>query len=264
MTYRLKFLFIIFILNMPCSYSQRLASTSPAITQTLVDLGLKDKIIGASTYCILEEKVPRIGTAFSINWEKLLYLKPTYLLTQKIENSVTVSKAEKLKIKVIEYDFRNIKTLRESIASLGKEFVTDKKRVKSVLSDLDSKIALIKKRKLGIKVLGIVGLNEKIGQIVSVSAVGKNNYYDDLLNLSGIKNVINREGYATLSIEKVLKLDFDYIFIFSPSITKGLVKKVEKMTGKNVISWNNYESQEVGTLFIKFMGSYYEKLSSQI
>ncbi len=239
----------------------RLISTSPAITQTLDSLSLSNKVVGVSSYCKIDKKVSRVGTSFSLNWERVLKLKPDYLLMQKVDDSNNLKKAKKLGVKVKEYEFLNVKTLRTSILKLGKDFSVDTKKI---ISKFDDQVTMLKKINFNKKVLAVISLNEKMGEVVSVTAVGSNNYYDDLLNFSKTQNVVKRKGYPTLSVEKVLKLDVDYIFIFSPHLDKETEAKFKKITNKKVITWRDYESQEVGSLFIKFMRSYYEKLSSQV
>jgi iron complex transport system substrate-binding protein len=240
-------------------YAQRLISTSPAITQTLESLKLSKSIVGVSSYCIFNKKVARIGTSFTIDWEKILKLKPDFLLLQKVKNSSNVKKATNINIKVKEYEFRNVDTLRSSIITMGRDFHSDTKKI---IANLDKIITLITKVNFNKKVLGIVSLNQKMDNIVSVTSIGNNNYYNDLFNYSGVNNVIKKTGYPNLSIERVLKLDVDYIFIFSPNMTVDLENKFKKITNKKLIVWRDYESQEVGTLFIKFMRAFYEKISS--
>ena len=63
--------------------SDRIVSMSPGITQTLVDLGLEEMIVGRSPFCNgVDQSVPVIGDYHDVDFERLLSLKPTVVLVQ--------------------------------------------------------------------------------------------------------------------------------------------------------------------------------------
>jgi len=61
----------------------RVVSLSPAITRTLVDLGLGDLLVGRSRYCAAaDEAVPVVGDLLEIDYEALVRCDPTAVLVQ--------------------------------------------------------------------------------------------------------------------------------------------------------------------------------------
>ncbi|UCD75105.1 MAG: hypothetical protein JSV91_15135 [Phycisphaerales bacterium] len=61
----------------------RIVSLSPAISRTLMDFGLADRIIGRSMFCdCLDPDTPVVGDLHAVNYERLLELKPTHVLRQ--------------------------------------------------------------------------------------------------------------------------------------------------------------------------------------
>jgi iron complex transport system substrate-binding protein len=61
----------------------RIVSLSPAISRTLVDLGLGDRIVGRSRFCdFLDPSIPVVGDLLEANYERLISLHPTHVLLQ--------------------------------------------------------------------------------------------------------------------------------------------------------------------------------------
>ncbi len=62
----------------------RVVSFSPALTETLFDLGLGRHVVGVTRYCILPpgESAPALGDAFDVNAEAILSVDPDVLLVQ--------------------------------------------------------------------------------------------------------------------------------------------------------------------------------------
>ena len=61
----------------------RIASLSPAISRTLADLGLADRLVGRSRFCrAVEPAIPVVGDLTSVDYEILIRLKPTHVLLQ--------------------------------------------------------------------------------------------------------------------------------------------------------------------------------------
>ncbi|MFM1823662.1 MAG: hypothetical protein RI967_1928, partial [Planctomycetota bacterium] len=61
----------------------RLASTSPAITDTLVDLGLIEHLVGRSAYCTsVPRGMPVVGDLRAFDAERLVVVDPAVLFVQ--------------------------------------------------------------------------------------------------------------------------------------------------------------------------------------
>jgi iron complex transport system substrate-binding protein len=65
------------------SSPMRIVSLSPAITRTLIDLGLGGAIVGRTPFCEgLPEEVPAVGSLLELDYERLLATRPTHVLVQ--------------------------------------------------------------------------------------------------------------------------------------------------------------------------------------
>ncbi len=61
----------------------RIVSMSPAISRTLIDFGVEDKIVGRSAWCAsLDPAIPVAGDLYDIDYERLIRLEPTHVLVQ--------------------------------------------------------------------------------------------------------------------------------------------------------------------------------------
>ncbi len=69
---------------------ERIISLVPSLTELLFDLGLGDKIVGRTNFCVepkgLVDKIPKVGGTKKINIELILGLKPDIIVANKEEN----------------------------------------------------------------------------------------------------------------------------------------------------------------------------------
>ncbi len=72
---------------------ERIVSLVPSITETLIELGAGNRVVGITNYCIhparAVEIIPRLGGPKSISIEKIDALQPDLVITDKEENRET-------------------------------------------------------------------------------------------------------------------------------------------------------------------------------
>ena len=61
----------------------RVASLSPAITDTLVELGLRERLVGRTPWCQGVSEVPALGSMTEVDLERLAAVKPELVLLQR-------------------------------------------------------------------------------------------------------------------------------------------------------------------------------------
>ena len=70
---------------------KRIISLVPSLTETLVDLGLEDKIIGITKFCVnpfhLKSTKKIIGGTKKVHYEKIRLLQPDFIIANKEENT---------------------------------------------------------------------------------------------------------------------------------------------------------------------------------
>ena len=186
--------------------SPRVASTSPAITDSLVELGLSAHIVGRSGFCTSVPKaVPVIGDLRDFDAERLALARPDVLFVQPPIAGTAPELREFCERKSIRIVERRLDTL-DDIARLADD-------IEGVFgASIAPKLAELR---------GFLGERPAIASdapraLVVVSAdpflaVGRGNYLDDLVAHAGWRNALDASGWVELSVESILALKPDRI-----------------------------------------------------
>lgn len=69
---------------------QRIVSLVPSITETLIDLGVGERLVGITTYCVhpasVVGNIPKVGATKGVAFDKIEALAPDLILANKEEN----------------------------------------------------------------------------------------------------------------------------------------------------------------------------------
>lgn len=182
-------------------------------------------MVGVSSFCSYPDKACRkreVGTALTPDIEAIVSLRPDYVLSQQMENSVFEKKVRKLGLKVKNYKFDSLSDILNSIKELGE--LLKSKHSKQVLSDFNHQLQELRKIKKKGRFLVVIDLYEKMGRVTGVLVAGKGTFYSDLLELTGLKNDDHsgRGGqYHKLELEDLLDRENLSYFFFSPKKNKN-------------------------------------------
>ena len=207
----------------------RIVSLAPSLTRELVDLGLTDNIVGATSYCDItkdnEELI--IGSAMTVSIEKILLLKPDIVFASGLTKSKTVETLRNNGVKVRQFGkMTSFDKICSYFLEMGKlvdrESVADSIIKKSRIK-IDSLINSIPKHTDSLTVLMQIGAKP-------IFVVTPNSFMADYISFSGCKNVMGDLTSATITREAVLERNPDVIFV----ITMGIVGDNEKAT------WTSY------------------------
>lgn len=221
-------------------------SLVPSQTELLFHLGLDDKVIGITKFCIKPDTwfrtKTRIGGTKNLNLQLIDELKPDLIIGNKEENSQgdieeLIKRGHKVWMSDIFSDSDNIKMIEQ----IG--LMTDRK------SKSDSLV-----NKLQDTSEGFTLQNIKVAYFIwkdPYFIVGSNSYIDFNLNKIGLINVAKHlSRYQEISIEEVNKLNADYLLFSSepyPFQEKNL-EEMEQLFGKEkcvlvdgeMFSWTGY------------------------
>ncbi len=239
---RLHFIACIFTLLLGCSPKQppeligvpkRIISFAPGITETLFALGLGDKVVGATTYCLYPEEakaLPRVGGFGQYNFEAIVALKPDLVILHHGQE------AEKLRlnglgIPYIDVETRLMNNILESIKTIGTACGANE-AAQTLLADMHKQMAaVIHESGKHPRVLITFGID-----LDQIHAFGRDCLHHELLEQAGGMNVIEQNlPFSTLSKEAVIRLNPDIIIQLSPGteLTADLSKP-----------WNPFASVE--------------------
>jgi len=224
---RIISLFVVVLLLVSCNnkYKQdhnkgdeiRIVSLAPSISRELVDLGLKDNIVGATSYCDVSasNKDLIVGSAITVNIEKVLLLKPDIVFASGLtkdktihtlkENGVTVYKFGKM----ISFNY-----ICENFIELSK-FVNKENEARSIIKEskekIDSLIASVPKQKDSLSIFFQVGSKP-------IFTVIPNTFMNDYITFAGCKNIVSDLTKPSINRETVINRNPDIIFIISMGI----------------------------------------------
>jgi iron complex transport system substrate-binding protein len=193
----------------------RIISFAPSITETLFALGMGDRVVGVTRYCLYPAQVkqlPQVGGFLDQNFEMILTLKPDLVLLLK-EHGTLIDFLKKNSITYKSINNENMAGILQSFDSIGvwcgKKVSADSlvNRIKQEIVDTVSSI----KRP---RVLLCIGRdNAGSGSITKIYAAGPRTFYHELLLASGGENVYQDSAFAypSMSGEGIVRLAPDVI-----------------------------------------------------
>ena len=207
----------------------RIVSLAPSLTKELVSLDLKNNIVGATSYCDISasNKDLIVGSATTVNIEKILLLKPDIVLASGLtkENTITALKNNGIEV----HKFGRMKSFDDicnHFLELGK--LVGKEKLAKLLIDksiikVDSLKALVPEHADSLKVFFQIGAKP-------IFTVTPNMFMNDYITFSGCKNLANDLSNGAITRETVINRNPDVIFV----VTMGIVGDNEKRT------WESY------------------------
>lgn len=239
--------------------SASIASTSPAITEVMIELGLQKKLKAISSYCKKIEKLPRVGSSLRPDFEGIIKSGAKIVYLHKSAQSSKDDRFKKLGLKVHSFNFN---TLSDILFSIEKIAHLNNVKAEKIIK----RFRVMKKKLLSLKlqkrVLGVVGIQKKLGKITGLYVVGHVNHYHDLIQMTGSTNSVSFKGHKLLNREQLLKLKVDSIWYFLTPESKNVIRGVNIWKEKEQYVFKSKSAQSVGVKVITFMKELYEKLSS--
>lgn len=227
-------------------YPRRIISLGPVITEQLYLLGVQDRIVGVTTYCLRPPeaaKKEKVGNVLEINTEKILSLKPDLVITTSLTGIKGKNSLKRAGLHIADFTYpKNFADICSQFRELGllsgKSSVADNilKRSKSRVKVVSIKSSKLKK----IKVFIQIGAKP-------LWTVPRDNFLNDLIELAGGINIAKDTGTGSYSAEQVIKGNPDVIIISD----MGLIQETEKKNWQMFPVINAVKNNE-----IYFMDSY--------
>jgi iron complex transport system substrate-binding protein len=199
-------------------------------------LGDGNKIVGVSSYCKYPpevNKITKVGSFMTINYELILSLKPDLIIDYK-ENVKTQRFAKKNNIKILSLKHKSLKDIYDSIILIGKILnKTDKSY--EIVSHIKKRIGFIKKKVRKRKKILVI-ISRQPGTFKNMYILGTNDYLNTIIKLSGGDNVYKGKiSYPQVSEEIFYTNPPDIIVELYPDKkikTKILLKDWERFKNK--------------------------------
>jgi len=184
---------------------ERIISLAPNITEMVFDLGLGKRIVGNTTYCNFppeSNKIQKVGDLLSVNYEKVLSLKPDIIfITTEGNTKIAYDKLISLKQKVFVLNpqsFNDIKNDYLKIASVFGKMEIAKDKI-SIWESVEDSVREIFKTQPISNVMFLVSLHPVI-------LAGEKTFINEFLSITNLKNIAvgTKVNYPVFSREEIL------------------------------------------------------------
>jgi len=222
------------------SIPNSLVTLAPNLTEMIFDLGLEDKLIGNTLYCNYPEaskSIPKIGDMISIDYEKLLVIKPDLILiTVEGNTKETFDKLNEIGSKVFVSNPRNFKGVIHTYKNIAKIFNMDslaERRVnewEGILKEIQLNNSTRGKR----SAMFIVSLHP-------IMLAGRNTFLNEFLTVCGLENIVadSPQNYPMYNREAIL--------LKNPEV---IIHSIESENIADAyIEWENLKAITTGNVF---------------
>mgnify|MGYP000753867957 FL=1 len=246
-----KISIIIFFLFSVISFSKeynRIASGSPAITEILYELGLKNKIIAMDKNSDVKEldemKIPKISF-YQMNTESIFSLKADLIILSTFNKADREDFIQFMKEKGTDViyisDIKTVEDIYKCIMEIG-EKTERKPEAEKVISKMEKEINEVREISKNIK-------NKKkvyfeISPFPSMYTFGKNVFMNEMLEIAGVENIFNdKSGWFIPSLEVIAARNPDIIFTSTYQVDDPVKEIIDRG------NWNIIKAVREGKIY---------------
>jgi iron complex transport system substrate-binding protein len=224
----------------PRAGALRIISLAPSITETLFEMGLGDRIVGVTRYCLypLEARTkPQIGGYYDPNFEAVAASRPDLVITLA-EHADARSELGKLGLSTLTVDHTTVEGILSSVLQIGRACGCSEQAA-ALHERLSSRLRKIAERTSGRprpSVLISVGRMAGDASTGRITVCGKKGFFEELIVLAGGRNAFERDiDFPALSAEGILELHPDVIVDLWPDLKeKGLSPEAVRQEWKKI------------------------------
>ena len=190
---------------------ERIVSLVPSQTELLFDLGLGDRVVGITKFCIHPDEwfknKQRVGGTKNLNHDIIKKLKPDLIIGNKEENSESDISLLQKYFPVYMSDIFTVSDACKMITDVG-EMTGTIDLTSKMVREIETDFSDFPKAKGS--VLYLIWANPFM-------AAGNNTFIGDIIKKFGLTNVLNEKNlrYVELTNEQISELNPDYIFLSS-------------------------------------------------
>ncbi len=198
---------------------KRIVSLSPALTEMAFTLGVGERMVGVSNYCNRPpeaQSIEKVGDAFSIDFEKLVSLKPDLVLIAGTKDFESQPETDMKRLGIPFYS-SGPSTIREVLDEILRfsEVLGVPKKGAEVVAGIEKDLADTEALYAGV---GGTPPTVFVAVDPDLWTVGPNSFISDVLLAAGAKNVLQdvQDQYLQVSMEDLLIKDPDAIIVAIP------------------------------------------------
>ena len=188
---------------------RRIVSLVPSLTEVLYDLGLEEKVVGITKFCVHPhawwKSKTRVGGTKNVNLDKVHQLQPDLILANREENRRDEILALADHFPVMLTDIRTIGDIRYCIAAWGKVFDRNV-AADQLLQNMESGMRI--PALPGLRTLYLIWKNPYM-------AAGNDTFIHHMLQVVGLQNALEMERYPEVSDDAIEAMQPDVVFLSS-------------------------------------------------
>ncbi len=196
------------------SFPKRIVSLVPSQTELLIDLGLQDRLVGRTQFCIhpaeILKDIPRIGGTKKLQLDAIRTLKPDLIIGNKEENQKEDIEALAAEYPIWMSDIQSIEDALQMIRTIG-EITQTVERAYSIAEIIESDFSDIKAQKERFKDQAVLYAIWKNPWMFA----GQDTFIHHVLELAGFQNACREIRYPEMEWKDIEKLEFDSLFLSS-------------------------------------------------
>lgn len=242
---------------------ERIICLVPSITELLVDLGLEQKIVGRTKFCIFPERIkstiPEVGGTKQIRIKEIKALNPDLIIANKEEN--TKELVEEL-TKFVPVFVTNVQSVHGGLA-----MIEDIARLTNAVNSGTLLINAIHQEQLKCskeefphrKILYLIWQNPYM-------TIGVDTFIYDMMKSINCESVIYDFRYPEIKESFLKKCDAEYIFLSSepfPFKEKHVIEMKEKFPDKQIVLVDGSYFSWYGSRMMKAF-KYFQKLNNKL
>ncbi len=190
---------------------QRIICLCPAITETLIELGLAEQIVGRTKYCLYPkgqvEHIPVVGGTKQVDVDKILALKPELIITEKEDNSKEIVELLEVHVPVYVAQVESVQGAYKMIEDMG-SLTNRKTEAQSMIESIKEEFSKLPRHQA------------RAGYLIwrkPYMAVGATTYINDLLGHLGFTNPFTELAgrYPAVDGEALRAAKLDVLFLAS-------------------------------------------------
>ncbi len=175
-------------------------SVAPNLTEMLFAAGAADQLVGVSAFSDYPEaaqRLPQIGDAFRLDYERIVALAPTVAVVWETGTPAGVAeRLQDLGIRVVSIPTRRIDDIATGLLTLG-DLAGTRPAAEAAARDFRSRIATLRERYRGRQVLRVfIQIDD-----VPLYTVGGPHLITEILGLCGGENVFADSGALALPVD---------------------------------------------------------------
>lgn len=202
-----------FLGSKPINLPQRIISLVPSLTELLVDLGLGNRLVGRTKFCIHPphlRNVIHVGGTKNFNFDRIEHLQPDLIICNKEENYEAGVELLANKYPVLLSDIYTLEDALEAILQIGEVTGTEVRAyeiVKQIRSGFDTILVDCQTQRPS---CAYVIWKEPL------MVAGSNTFINEMLRLAGFDNAFaHLQRYPTITIDQLNETRPDYVLLSS-------------------------------------------------